>query len=110
MYPEPHRFIPERFVDCIDGEAALHVDAVFGFGRRACPGKRFAEANIWLLMSNIIAVFSIEKALDDTGKPVTPSDDYLSEHIRRPRTFPCKIKYRSDKTKEMVSHANLSHN
>lgn len=34
LYPEAHKFKPERFEGCLDGEAAQQVDAVFGFGRR----------------------------------------------------------------------------
>ena len=62
---------------------------VFGFGRRQvkarcplkylaytdtgvpriCPGRYFVDANLWLMMSNILTVFDIGPPLDSSGKP-----------------------------------------
>ena len=66
----------------MDSEAAHQVDSVFGFGRRACPGKAFAEANVWLLMANIVATMDIEKSVDEMGQPITPSTEYIGSFIR----------------------------
>jgi hypothetical protein len=37
-----------------------------------CPGKQFAEANIWLATATVVAALQIEKAKDDTGNFITP--------------------------------------
>lgn len=66
----------------MDSEAARQVDAVFGFGRRVCPGKAFAEANAWLLMVNIIATMSIEKSVDAKGQQITPNSEYIGSYVR----------------------------
>jgi len=66
----------------MDSEAASQVDAVFGFGRRVCPGKAFAEANVWLLMANIVATMTIEKRVDETGQPITPNPEYIGSFVR----------------------------
>jgi len=34
VFPEPYKFIPERFLGRMHEEAAMQVDSVFGFGRR----------------------------------------------------------------------------
>ena len=39
------------------------------FGRRICPGRYFIDASLWLLMSNILAVFDIGPPLDSFGNP-----------------------------------------
>lgn len=82
LYPEPEQFKPERFWGKMDFEAARQVDAVFGFGRRVCPGKAFAESSIFLIMSNIIATMDLTKAVDEAGVPITPSVEYTKSFIR----------------------------
>ncbi|KIK58872.1 hypothetical protein GYMLUDRAFT_60415 [Collybiopsis luxurians FD-317 M1] len=44
IFPEPHKFIPERFLNSEKAKEA--VKTVFGFGRRACPGQSFAELSM----------------------------------------------------------------
>jgi len=82
LYPEPEKFNPERFIGNMDSEAVQQVDAIFGFGRRVCPGKAFAEANVWLLMANIVATMNIEKSVDDMGQPITPNPEYIGSFVR----------------------------
>ena len=82
LYPDPDKFNPERFMGRMDSEAAHQVDAIFGFGRRVCPGKAFAEANVWLLMANIVATMDIEKSIDEMGQPITPSTEYTGSLVR----------------------------
>lgn len=84
LYPEPEKFNPERFIGKMDSEAAHQVDAIFGFGRRVCPGKAFAEANVWLLMVNVVATMNIEKSVDEMGKPITPNPEYIGSFVRYP--------------------------
>jgi len=74
-YPNPDRFIPERFLD--DDGSLLSNDTehlVFGFGRRICPGRYFADTSIWSAISNVLALFCISKCKDHNGVeiPVEP--------------------------------------
>jgi len=82
VYPEPENFIPERFWGKMNSEAAHQVDAVFGFGRRVCPGQAFAESSVFLIMSNVIATMDLARAVDEAGVPITPSVEFTKSFIR----------------------------
>ncbi|KAI5121914.1 hypothetical protein M0805_000243 [Coniferiporia weirii] len=105
-YPEPDKFIPERWL--ATGEKARPLDAskvVFGFGRRICPGMYFAENTIFIVVASILAVFDIQKALDDKGMPITPNEDYTPNLIRHPKPFECRIMPRSEKAQSLIRQA-----
>lgn len=56
-------FIPEHFTQGGIPEATAEDPRkfVFGFGRRACPGRLFADDNLWLAIANLVAVFDSER-------------------------------------------------
>ena len=60
MYPQPDVFNPGRHLT-IDGQLIPEDSGriTFGFGRRACPGKGFAEDSLWLIMAQVLSVFDI---------------------------------------------------
>lgn len=82
VYPNPEVFNPDRFMNPTKPEVLQHLESVWGFGRRVCPGKAFAEANLWLVIANTIAMMDIRKVLDEDGNPVTPSGEFESGAIR----------------------------
>lgn len=78
MYPEPHRFNPDRWLK--DGKlnrAIRDPDVAFGNGRRICPGRFMVYEAMWLTIASLLAVFEITKAKDERGEPITPKDDIL---------------------------------
>ncbi|KAI5121037.1 hypothetical protein M0805_008613 [Coniferiporia weirii] len=96
-YPEPDKFIPERWLPA--GGKELPLDprkTTFGFGRRICPGRHFAENTIFVTVASILAAFNIEKALDESGIPITPNAEYMESFIRHPKPFKCEITPRSE--------------
>lgn len=82
VYPEPEVFNPDRFLHPSSRQAHEHVEAVWGFGRRTCPGRAFAEANLWLCIANFIATMDIKKAVDAGGSVITPAAAFVSGAIR----------------------------
>lgn len=74
-YPNPHEFIPERFL-YDDGTLKPNdvENVAYGFGRRICAGRYFADTSVWSVIVKILAVFTIEKARDENGVeiPVEP--------------------------------------
>lgn len=76
MYPDPTRFKPHRYFK--DGlwnpdirDPAL---AAFGFGKRICPGRFLAKEFLWIVISSILATFTIGRALDENGEEIIPEE------------------------------------
>lgn len=102
VYPEPDAFIPERFLD-LDKDPNRDLKdpkkIVFGFGRRysifgsftydmvlsrnhrICPGRFFADDNVWLAAANMIATMDICKARNEKGEEITPTPEITSGTI-----------------------------
>ncbi|KAI7867272.1 cytochrome P450 [Spinellus fusiger] len=77
VYPDPEKFIPERF---INNKSTLYASANgnvkerdqynFGWGRRICPGIYLAETNFFFVYTTLWSQYTIEPALDTNGNPV----------------------------------------
>jgi len=109
VYPEPFEFKPERFMK--DGQINPDVrdpdHAVFGFGRRICPGRYMAFASAWIAVALLIAAFDMKKAVDENGETVEPAQEYLSSLVVLPAPFKCTIKPRSKQAEDLIHAANL---
>ena len=69
-YPDPERFLPERFL-LENGD--LNDDTVgytFGAGRRICVGRHVADASLWSAIVTILMVFRIMPCKDARGHDV----------------------------------------
>ena len=68
-YPEPDKFKPERFLNT---DGSLHDDAMlisaFGYGKRICPGKHFADATLFMSIASLLSVFDIKKGKNGWDK------------------------------------------
>ncbi|KAF8075301.1 cytochrome P450 oxidoreductase [Lyophyllum atratum] len=93
-YPNPHKFDPERFYKT-DTPQLDPQTFIFGFGRRACPGRELANSNMFLLMSMMLSVFDISKAKDANGVEITPELKFGSGTVSHPKPFPFSVKPRS---------------
>lgn len=80
VYANPASFEPRRFL-APRSEPDPTADA-FGYGRRICPGRFFADASLYLNIAQLLATFQISKAKDDHGNlidvDVTPKPGILS--------------------------------
>ncbi|KZT00608.1 cytochrome P450 [Laetiporus sulphureus 93-53] len=109
LYPKPDTFNPQRFAD-LDSEAADLADprkAVFGFGRRICPGRRFADASIWLAIASIVATLDISRARDASGKEIVPTASFVSGIASPPMEFTCEIRPRSEEVSALIGELAL---
>lgn len=83
-YSNPDAFDPTRFLT-EDGELDKNSPdpiQAFGYGRRICPGRYFAQDAVWLGIASILAAFKIEKATDKFGKTVEPHAEFSPGAMR----------------------------
>ncbi|KAK1116630.1 hypothetical protein K0M31_018249 [Melipona bicolor] len=57
-FKAPERYLPERWLTPVSPHSPLLV-APFGTGRRICPGKRFVDLALQLILAKIIREFEI---------------------------------------------------
>ncbi|KAH9852017.1 CyP450 monooxygenase [Lenzites betulinus] len=103
-YPEPERLYPERFL--LDGQLNPNVrdpsTFVFGFGRRACPGRVFAEASLFITCASVLHALDISPPLDEFGVPRKLEMKAAPLAVAHPEPFECRIVPRSPHMEELV--------
>jgi len=104
VYADPFRFNPDRFMKDgkLDPDAKDPASIAFGFGRRICPGRHMAFSAVWITMASIIATFDISKAVDNDGRIIEPSYEYVSSLISSPLPFKCSIRPRSPQAESLI--------
>ncbi|GJE96517.1 hypothetical protein PsYK624_127140 [Phanerochaete sordida] len=110
VFPEPDKFMPERFLGA-DGalsSSAPRPDALWGFGRRICPGRHFATDFLWIAMVHILAVFRIEPAVGSDGQRDEPKARFSPHHISAPEPFRCEFKPRFPGAENMVNSVDTA--
>jgi hypothetical protein len=103
VYPDPMAFKPERFLSTPENpfpERDPHL-LVFGFGRRACPGRTLADANVFLSVAQSLAVFNISKPVRN-GEVQDVSLKFLPGVISHPAPFKLSIFPRSEEHRQLI--------
>lgn len=87
-YPKPDEFKPARFLKRgAEADVELNPDildpsaAVFGFGRRFCPGRWMVYDTLWIAIASILATFDISPTMDEHGAPCTAEVKYTDTFI-----------------------------
>ena len=84
-FERPDDFLPERYLK--DGKIDPSVPdgdlASFGFGRRICPGRYFAEDTLFLSVACLLHVFDITPPLGEDGRPIK------IEHVQSDTLISC---------------------
>ncbi|OAA69455.1 cytochrome P450 oxidoreductase OrdA-like protein [Cordyceps fumosorosea ARSEF 2679] len=99
-YADPHVFDPDRYL-APRGEPDPR-GVVFGFGRRICPGRYFADASLWVAIARVLAAFTISSAVDEEGRERRAELGYTSSLTSRPTKFPVSVAPRSEKHAELI--------
>jgi cytochrome P450 len=99
-YHDPETFEPSRFLGPHPEMDPHNIS--FGFGRRICPGRLFADATLFSTIAGFLAVFEVAKKVNKDGKMVEPVVDFLPGVISHPAPFECDIRPRSSECQELI--------
>lgn len=106
-YPSPMEFSPERYI-AADGSLTDDIaEQQFGFGRRICVGKYLAEASVWIAMVTMLAVFNINKAMDEDGREIDIAPEFTPGVIIHPKPYPFSISPRSPNSTALVHNKGI---
>jgi len=108
LFRDPQVFNPARHLTAdgsLDPDGRNPHDLAFGFGRRVCPGRYFAQSTVWLASATVLACFNISPATDNDGRPILPPGDLEFGLLTMPKPFPCEITVRSDRVKSLLRDA-----
>ncbi|KAK0469620.1 cytochrome P450 [Desarmillaria tabescens] len=83
FYPNPLVFDPDRFIPEEGKEPQPEPIAVFGFGRRICPGRYLALNSAWIVIASMASTLSFTKAIDSEGRVIEPSDTFTDGFLRQ---------------------------
>ncbi|KAF7270578.1 hypothetical protein GWI33_016469 [Rhynchophorus ferrugineus] len=80
-FKEPERFVPERWVKhdssskCPHNQEKAHpfVSLPFGYGRRSCLGRRFAEIELYIMLAKIFRKYQVNFNYGPLTYKITPT-------------------------------------
>ncbi|KAF8874417.1 cytochrome P450 [Infundibulicybe gibba] len=105
-YPEPSRFNPDRWME--KGKTGHDISptdplsSAFGYGRRMCPGRFMAEAQLWISIACMFTTFNIGPGLDESGKLVETIPEFASGMICHPVPYKYSITPRGEYVKPLI--------
>lgn len=109
-YPNPRKFMPERHLTPEGKFNGGDINSIigFGFGRRICVGRYFADESVWRLIACVLATFRIE---NPTGKDLendaiekleSLDEAFLHTFMAHAVPYSCSIKPRTRKAAEVI--------
>ncbi|KLO20177.1 CyP450 monooxygenase [Schizopora paradoxa] len=102
-FPEPDAFKPERWLEPESEHGPIPVHKVaFGFGRRICPGRHWADNAVFIAIASILASFNIERAKDANGMLIQPTHNYSAKTVRHLDPSKCVFTPRTSKVVDTV--------
>lgn len=100
-YSDPETFKPERYMEPLNETDPSEI--AFGYGRRSCAGRFFADASVYTVIAQLLAVFDIRKARDADGNEIPVKLESVAGMLNRPKPFAWKIEPRSLQHAEFLS-------
>ncbi|KAA8651170.1 hypothetical protein EYZ11_007034 [Aspergillus tanneri] len=92
-YSDPQIFKPERYLAPLNEPDPSEL--AFGYGRRSCAGRFFADASVYITVVQMLAAFQIRKAKDVNGNEIPVKLEAVAGMVNRPKPYKFKIEPRS---------------
>ncbi|KAK7041438.1 hypothetical protein VNI00_009304 [Paramarasmius palmivorus] len=107
IYSEPWKFDPTRYLPQPHGKGEPVFTAVWGFGRRICPGQHFAPIALWHAMACILATLEIKPVEDEHGNPLLPDVAFTEGLISKALPFDLRVEIRSEAAKAILAEIEV---
>ncbi|KAJ8474071.1 hypothetical protein ONZ51_g7464 [Trametes cubensis] len=106
-YDNPEEFRPERFIrdGKLDPTVRDPYAYAFGYGRRVCAGRYFADEALYLAIASILHVFNITAPLDEQGRSIKTELRQTSGLLTYPKEFRCVVTPRSEEAASLIKGA-----
>lgn len=101
-YSDPDIYKPERYMAPLNEPDPS--DLAFGYGRRSCAGRFFADASVFITVAQTLAVFQIRKARDAQGNEINAKLEAIPGMVNRPKKFEFKVASRSLQHSILIRH------
>ncbi|KAI0050246.1 cytochrome P450 [Auriscalpium vulgare] len=104
VYPDPETFNPERFLTA-EGQFKddPRLNAIFGFGKRICPGRFLAESTIFLTAAMVLSTFFVGRPKGSSEQAAIDNNVNVGQAIAQPQPFQCSISPRSAMAEELIA-------
>lgn len=101
VHADPDTFDPERYLAPRNEPDPRAV--MFGYGRRICVGRYFAESSMFITVARLLATFTITSGTDGQGQAKTLEFESRPSLTIRPAKFACKLVPRSAKHVALIN-------
>ncbi|PIL29427.1 cytochrome P450 [Ganoderma sinense ZZ0214-1] len=103
-YEDPDVFRPERFIrdGRLDPSVRDPAAFIFGYGRRICPGRYFAEDAVFISVACALHVFNIGPPRGDDGRPIKIEHVQSNTLASYPEDCRCTITPRSAAAEALI--------
>lgn len=100
VYANPESFDPSRYLSPRN-EPDPGPEA-FGFGRRMCPGRFFADDGLYLNLAMTLAALEITKAVSENGQEIPVDVKPKPGVLTYPTAFDFRVRPRTEKHRELI--------
>lgn len=105
VYHDPDVFDPERYLAPRNEPDPKAV--AFGFGRRICPGRYYADSSVFITVAQILAVFNLKHAVDERGMDIQVTHEVTASLASRPKQFAYSILPRTSEHAKLVERIEV---
>ncbi|KAJ8081567.1 hypothetical protein PM082_007412 [Marasmius tenuissimus] len=103
VYSDPAAFDPSRFLPVPEGRGEPFSPSIWGFGRRICPGRHFADLVIWNVAACTLATLEILPPKNERGNVIIPELVTTEGLTSGVAPFNFYVRPRSEKARALIA-------